>query len=53
MLLLLLVILLLFGCGGYWHYGPGTGRNGVVGLVVVVILIILLYEYVPFHLGRL
>jgi hypothetical protein len=43
MLLLLLVLVVLFGFGGYWggnRYSPGSGPGFGIGTVLIVLLVV-------------
>lgn len=48
MLLLIIVLILLFGVGGFGYYGPRAGWSGVhyggggLGLILIIVLIVLL-----------
>jgi hypothetical protein len=48
--LLILLILLLAGVFPRWNYnrGWGYGPTGVLGLVLLVILILVLFDHIPY-----
>lgn len=43
MLLILLVVLIVFGCGGGYYAHGQWGGNGLIGVVVLCLLIALLF----------
>jgi hypothetical protein len=53
LLLLIILILLLTGASPAWPYsrGWGYGPSGMVGLLLAVLIVLLIFEVVPFGWG--
>jgi hypothetical protein len=53
LILLIILVLLLLGALPTWPYARswGYGPSGLAGLLVVVLLVLLLFNYVPWGYG--